>query len=94
LKKRFTRAPAGGTRFEVLDHSPWPDFLLAPLAAAQGTLIILHGLAPHLSYANRSPKSRHAFALHIIDGACDYPADNWLKRSPRMPWRGFKEAID
>ena len=89
LRKRFVRADNGGTRFELLDESPWPDDLLVPLAVPQGTLILLHGLLPHLSYANRSPKSRHAYTLHLVDGACAYPAENWLQRSPDLPPRGF-----
>jgi len=89
LKKRFTRATGGGTKFETLDDSPWPESMLAPLEVSQGALIILHGLLPHLSYVNRSPKSRHAYTLHIIDGACEYPADNWLRRAHDMPLRGF-----
>ena len=89
LRKRFVRADNGGTRFELLDESPWPDDLLLPLAVPQGTLILLHGLLPHLSYANRSPKSRHAYTLHLIDGVCAYPAENWLQRSPDLPPRGF-----
>ncbi|HKC85063.1 MAG TPA: phytanoyl-CoA dioxygenase family protein, partial [Blastocatellia bacterium] len=44
---------------------------------------------PHLSYANRSAKSRHAYTLHVIDGACEYRSDNWLRRAPNMPPRGF-----
>jgi phytanoyl-CoA hydroxylase len=88
LKKRFLRAASGGTRFEIYDDTPWPQDNLLPLPARQGTLIILHGLLPHLSYANRSPQSRHAYTLHIIDGACEYPADNWLQR-PALPLRGF-----
>jgi len=94
LKKRFSRAnpdaeAGGGTRFEILDDSPWPDFMLAPLEATAGTLVLLHGLLPHMSYANRSPKSRHAYAVHVVDGAADYPADNWLRRSAGMPLQGF-----
>ncbi|MBK9705567.1 MAG: phytanoyl-CoA dioxygenase family protein [Acidobacteria bacterium] len=80
LKKRFVRNESGGTQFEALDDSPWQDDLAIPIEAPAGTLVILHGLLPHLSYANRSPKSRHAFTLHVIDRACDYPADNWLRR--------------
>ncbi len=80
LKKRFVRNESGGTQFEVLDDSAWQDDLAIPIEAPAGTLVILHGLLPHLSYANRSPKSRHAFTLHVIDRACDYPADNWLRR--------------
>jgi phytanoyl-CoA hydroxylase len=89
LKKRFVRAAAGGTKFETLDESPWPEFELSPLEVAQGTLIILHGLLPHLSYVNRSMKSRHAFTLHVIEGGCEYPEDNWLRRGPDLPLRGF-----
>jgi phytanoyl-CoA hydroxylase len=89
LKKRFIRTAEGGTRFDVMDDSPWPEFLLVPLEARQGTLIILDGLLPHLSYANRSRKSRHAYTLHIIDGASHYPRDNWLRRPAEMPLRGF-----
>ncbi len=89
LKKRFVRADGGGTKFETLDDLPWPEFMLAPLEARRGALIILHGLLPHLSYANASDKSRHAYTLHIIDGACEYAANNWLRRSPDMPLRGF-----
>lgn len=87
LKKRFSRAETGGTKFEVLDQSPWPDELLVPLEVKAGTLVILHGLLPHMSHANRSPKSRHAYAMHVIDGAAKYPAENWLRRE--MPPRGF-----
>lgn len=89
LKKRFSRAKGGGTKMEVLDDSPWPDDQLVPLEVKAGTLIILHGLLPHMSYANRSPKSRHAYTIHVVDGAAEYPADNWLRRSADMPPRGF-----
>ncbi|MEO6725112.1 MAG: phytanoyl-CoA dioxygenase family protein [Blastocatellia bacterium] len=89
LKKRFSRAEGGGTKIEALDDAPWPDGLLAPLEARAGTLVILHGLLPHMSYANRSPKSRHAYALHVVDDAAMYPADNWLRRNAQMPPRGF-----
>ncbi|MBI1764613.1 MAG: phytanoyl-CoA dioxygenase family protein [Acidobacteria bacterium] len=89
LKKRFGRDGQSGTKFEALDDTPFPPDGLAPLEAPQGTLIILHGLLPHLSYTNRSPHSRHAYTLHLVDGACAYPADNWLQRAPAFPARGF-----
>ena len=89
LKSRFVRADEGGTRFEILDGSPWPEKNLQPLEVEQGTLIVLHPLLPHLSRENRSAKSRHAYTLHVIDAATDYPASNWLQRSPEMPPRGF-----
>jgi phytanoyl-CoA hydroxylase len=89
LKKRFVRAAGGGTTFETLDDSPWPEFMLEPLEVSQGALVILQGLLPHLSRANRSAKSRHAYTLHVIDGACEYRSDNWLRRAPETPLRGF-----
>jgi phytanoyl-CoA hydroxylase len=55
----------------------------------KGTLVVLHGLLPHKSGANTSPRSRHAYSLHLIDGTATYPEDNWLRRSPEMPPRGF-----
>ncbi len=89
MKKRFSRDDGGGTKIEVLDASPWPDERLVPLEVKAGTQIVLHGLLPHMSYANRSPKSRHAYALHVVDGTADYPASNWLRRSAELPARGF-----
>jgi phytanoyl-CoA hydroxylase len=89
LKSRFVRAAEGGTRFEIYDDTPWPQDNLAPLEVRRGALIVFHGLLPHLSYANRSPKSRHAYTLHLIEGSSYYPADNWLRRNDAMPLRGF-----
>ncbi len=59
-----------------------------PLEVPKGTLVVLHGLLPHGGAPNRSAHSRHAYTLHIIDGRCAYP-DNWLRRGPDMPLRGF-----
>src|SRR5688572_18993104 len=89
LKSRFVRAEAGGTRFEVFDDSPWPEDNLQPLEVEKGTLIVLHPQLPHLSRENRSPKTRHAYTLHVIDASVNYPTKNWLQRSPGMPARGF-----
>lgn len=89
LKSRWVRSREGGMRFEIFDPSPWPEEKLVPLEVPKGTLIVLHGLLPHKSLANRSPKSRHAYTLHVIGGNCHYPHDNWLRRSAEMPLRGF-----
>jgi phytanoyl-CoA hydroxylase len=90
LKSRFVRDGKGGVRTDIIDPSPWSMDRLVPLEAKAGTLIVLHGLLPHLSYVNTSPRSRHAFALHVIEAAATYPADNWLKRGPDMPLAGFR----
>jgi phytanoyl-CoA hydroxylase len=90
LKSRFIRAENGGARFEIFDHEPWPQERLAPIEAREGALVIIHGLLPHMSYANRSPKSRHAYTLHVIEEGSHYPAENWLQRGAGMPLRGFR----
>src|SRR6266850_5243232 len=88
LKSRWVRS-AGGMNFEVFDSSPWPEERLVPLEVKKGSLIILNGLLPHKSLANRSSESRHAYSLHVINGNSSYPENNWLQRSAEMPLRGF-----
>jgi len=93
LKSRFVRTTDGRVRTDVLDATPWPPFSpdgpYVPLVAPKGTLVVLHGQLPHLSGANTSAHSRHAYTLHAIDGTCAYPADNWLQRAPDFPSHGF-----
>ena len=87
LRKRFKEID-GELKMVDLDNSPFPQANI-PLSAKQGTLIVLHGRLPHLSGPNHSDFSRHAYALHIIDGRANYLADNWLQRSETMPLKGF-----
>jgi phytanoyl-CoA hydroxylase len=89
LKSRFVRSADGTTHFEKLAESDWDMDKLTCLAVKKGTLILLHGLLPHLSFANTSSKSRHAYTLHIIDGNSQYAKENWLQRPASMPLRGF-----
>lgn len=89
LKKRNRRQPDGTLQTEVLDSTPWPTERCVPVEAPAGTLVVFDGRAPHMSAANRSTKSRHAYTLHAIDGTCHYPADNWLQRGADLPLRGF-----
>lgn len=88
LKARF-RERDGVLVTEVLDPTPWRTSERVPLEVSAGTLIVLHGRLPHLSQANRSTVSRFAYTLHIIDGTARYTPDNWLRRAPDMPLRGF-----
>lgn len=89
LKSRWVRDEAGGMKFEIFDSSPWEEERLVPLEVEKGSLIILHGMLPHKSFANRSAKSRHAYTLHVIEGNGRYSESNWLQRSVEMPLRGF-----
>ncbi|HEX5833931.1 MAG TPA: phytanoyl-CoA dioxygenase family protein, partial [Pyrinomonadaceae bacterium] len=89
LKSRWRRTHDERMEFEIFDNEPWPREGLVPLEVRKGTLILLHGLLPHCSFENRSPRSRHAYTLHLIGANTDYPSDNWLRRSPEMPLKGF-----
>lgn len=88
LKSRWVRSSVG-MRFENFDSTPWPEEQLVPLEVSQGSVILLHGLLPHKSLANRSAKSRQAYTLHVISAASQYPEANWLHRSNDLPLRGF-----
>lgn len=89
LKSRWERNGDGGMKFEVFDTRPWEEDNLIPLEVKKGSLIILHGLLPHKSLANKSAQSRHAYTLHVMSGDCLYPETNWLQRSKGNPARGF-----
>jgi phytanoyl-CoA hydroxylase len=81
-------AARSATEMEVFDAEPYPRDGLVPLEAPRGTLVLLHGLLPHLSGPNRSERPRHAYTVHAIDARAKYADDNWLQR-PKLPLRGF-----
>ncbi|MTH97490.1 phytanoyl-CoA dioxygenase family protein [Roseibium sp. RKSG952] len=90
LRKRF-HYQGDDLVMETLDDTPIaPDEQHAPLIAPKGTLVILHGLVPHKSAPNTSDKSRHAYAVHMVDGEAVWSADNWLQRAEDKPMRGFE----
>ncbi|HZE62451.1 MAG TPA: phytanoyl-CoA dioxygenase family protein, partial [Pyrinomonadaceae bacterium] len=88
LKQRWRQGPEG-MYFETYNSEPWPEDQLVPLEVTKGSLVLLHGLLPHKSLANRSSRSRHAYTLHLIDADGNYAQDNWLQRPAELPFRGF-----
>ena len=74
---------------DKLSAKDWDTSGEVALPAPKGTLVVLHGLAPHRSAPNASPRSREAFALHMVDRATRWSTDNWLRRAADMPVRGF-----
>lgn len=80
LKTRMLRKE-NQISYEIYDDSPWNLDKMIPLEVAQGSLIILHGLLPHMSKENQSTRSRHAYTLHAISGDHEYAVDNWLQLS-------------
>lgn len=89
LRSRFVRE-GRATRLEVLDPRPWDEAELVPVPVRSGTVVVLDGLLPHSSEANRSSRPRHAYTLHLISAHDEYPASNWLQRSHPAP--GFRAS--
>ncbi len=85
LKKLWLRNEANQMHFETLDETACAEDALVPLEVETGTMIMFDGLLPHRSYANRSPRSRHAYTLHLIEGTAKYLESNWLQRAKPAP---------
>ena len=89
LRKWFGRGERDVLETRVLAEEDGFGGKPVPLEVPAGTLIVLHGFLPHASGPNKSPRSRRAVTLHVIDGALPYPEDNWLQRRADLPLRGF-----
>lgn len=91
LKQVFRRGADGELQLERIAEDDWDMQRLEWLEVPQGTLIVFDGCFPHLSEANRSAQSRHAYTLHAVSGRARYLPDNWIQRRPGVdpPWRGF-----
>lgn len=89
LRRLNGRISDGKLATKTIDETPFPDGPTAPACAKVGDLVIFHGRIPHLSAANTSHRSRHAYTFHIVDGDCAWPETNWLQRPPELPFRGF-----
>ena len=90
LRERFVKTEGNRAAMESIDNTEWPSQSSAiPLEAKAGDLILMHGLLPHHSAPNRSPHSRMAFTLHVMDKSSVYSPRNWLQRGEDLPVRGF-----
>ncbi|MBB65405.1 MAG: phytanoyl-CoA dioxygenase [Waddliaceae bacterium] len=89
LAMRFCRHENGTLDWNVFDKTHWDKDDMIPLAVPKGSLVILHGHLPHMSYPNRSTSSRNAYTLHCIDRSSQYPKDNWLQDTRERPFQLF-----
>jgi len=64
---------------------------LTPLCALpmkKGDMVLIHGDLYHMSKENTSPKSRHSYQLHMVEGpeeGCIWSALNWMQRDSEFP---------
>lgn len=78
LKQRMFRTPDDQIHMETYDNTPWSTENMIPLEAKKGTIVVLHGRIPHLSYRNQSQFSRHAYTLHVKAKHQKLAVGNWL----------------
>ncbi len=79
LKSRMLRDQNDKIEKHVYDTTPWELEKLVPLEVKKGSIIVLHGLLPHMSKENHSPHSRHAYTLHFMSKQDRFAHDNWLR---------------
>lgn len=85
VQRRFRRRGDGeaGTEFDPPEPpAPFDLTGAVPLDVKCGALVLLHHALVHYSAANKSGASRHAYSMHVVEGAGGtvYPKDNWLQR--------------
>ncbi|KAJ0395215.1 hypothetical protein P43SY_004073 [Pythium insidiosum] len=94
VRQRFRRTSseqqaATGDLLETVPPKVEPFDISAsvPIETKKGDLVLLHNAFVHYSMANTSPRSRHAYAVHIVESHnVAYPADNWLQNSDQKPF--------
>ena len=66
----------------TLDDTPWrQDGIDAvPLEVKAGSVGLFSDHMPHYSSENRSPRSRHAFTMHVKEQSDAWDDKNWLQR--------------
>ncbi|KAE9597297.1 hypothetical protein Lal_00007273 [Lupinus albus] len=79
LVRRFLR-DKDGVKFDRPSPSyDRKDFV--PIDVKAGSLVVIHGDLIHQSFENQSPKSRHAYSLHVVDtDGCKWAPENWIRR--------------
>ncbi|XP_057415127.1 phytanoyl-CoA dioxygenase [Lotus japonicus] len=79
LVRRFLR-DENGVKFDRPSPSyDQKDFV--PIEVKSGSLVVIHGDLIHQSFENLSPKSRHAYSLHVVDtDGCKWAPENWIRR--------------
>ena len=84
---RMTRDDKGSVSWPA-GRPDYSEHELEPLETPKGTLVLLHGSNVHGSNANTSPHSRHAYSMHVVEGASgvEWLPDNWLQRPADKPF--------
>ena len=83
---RVGRNEKTGGRTTYMDP-PVPSFEYStegavPLEVPAGSVVVLHGNFTHFSEKNASDRQRHAYTLHVVEGApsVKFSPSNWIQR--------------
>jgi phytanoyl-CoA hydroxylase len=73
---------------EPLGEAELAKYEFEPIEVSAGDLVLLHGENIHLSRENTSAESRHAYIVHVVEGAAGnaWSPRNWLQRRADMPF--------
>ena len=88
LSCRYERQGENKAVLNMYPQPDWPEDDWIPLEMEKGSMVCFHGYLPHKSLPNRSSKSRHAYAIHVIEGKYDWLPGNWIQRHEN-PAKGF-----
>jgi len=78
VRSRMIRTLDDQIKIETFDQTPWSPTTMVPLEVKKGSVIVLHGRIPHMSYRNQSRHSRHAYTLHVKAKHQQLAVGNWL----------------
>lgn len=85
MSRRFIRNPnkeefdKGNCLLYTADEPLLDDKDFVPVPVKAGSVLLIHGLVRHRSGENHSPKSRHAYTMHVYDsGKSVYSDQNWF----------------
>ena len=71
----------GKGHLKSLDSMAWPGMKEAlAVEVAAGSVILFNDHMPHYSSQNLSPRSRHAFTMHVAEKSANWSERNWLQR--------------
>lgn len=97
VKRRFKRLdpPAVGTEFVPSEEVHLSTEGGVPVECLAGSLVLIHHSVVHYSAENTSNSTRHAYTIHIVDGAegVEYPSDNWLQRMDGTPFNKITDFV-
>jgi len=87
VHRRYIRNPNKNSPELLMYTAPPPVYQKSSFTSApvtKGSLVLIHGNVVHKSEVNKSEKSRHAYAFHIIEQKdTKYSEDNWLQPGER-----------